>query len=255
MRQSCQLPVADCQFESVRRSRARATDNRSRASAFTLTEILIVIALIVLIIAIAVPALDLITGGRSIAGAENQISAYLGRARAEAIGIQEYRGVAFFVDPATERMTMAIVQYTPIATDPSDAIDLEPDTEQLPLPPGVGLHLIGDNTGAALYPYIEYGVIMFDAYGRVVSRDFEIQGTSNLGIQAPAIATAAPNVSELGFVLYDRQQFVTASQLTPPLPNVQDWDGNGTVDMADWLSQNGLPILVNRYNGTLVEGE
>ena len=78
---------------------------RRRARAFTLTELLIVIGLIVLVISLAVPAFKAMTGGRSIDAAQNQLSAVLGARRAEAIGLQKVRGVFFYLDPATERVT------------------------------------------------------------------------------------------------------------------------------------------------------
>src|SRR5205085_2377658 len=89
--------------------------------AFTLTELLIVIGLIVLMLALALPAFNAITGGRSIDGAQNQLSAFLGRARAEAIGLQEVRGVMFFIDPASQRVTAAIVRATEPKSPETDA--------------------------------------------------------------------------------------------------------------------------------------
>ncbi len=81
----------------------------SSPNGFTLTELLIVIALIVLLLAMAVPAFKFITGGRSIDGAQNIVSAMLGRARARAIETERDAGVAFYLDPVTGRSTMTIV--------------------------------------------------------------------------------------------------------------------------------------------------
>jgi prepilin-type N-terminal cleavage/methylation domain-containing protein len=80
---------------------------------FTLAELLIVIALIVLLVAMAVPAFNFITGSRSVDGAQNQIAAFLGRARSEAIGLQEVRGVFFFLDTRTDRVNMTLVRSVP----------------------------------------------------------------------------------------------------------------------------------------------
>jgi len=77
--------------------------------AFTLTEILIVIGIIVLMLALAVPAFNFITGSRSQNGAENVISAMLGRARSYAIQNNVDAGVIFFSDTVTSRTTMAVV--------------------------------------------------------------------------------------------------------------------------------------------------
>src|SRR4051794_31459798 len=76
---------------------------------FTLTEILIVIGLIVLMLGLAVPAFNLIRGSHSIEGAENQISAMISRARADALGLQTTCGVMFYIDTATNRVNVAEV--------------------------------------------------------------------------------------------------------------------------------------------------
>src|SRR4051812_37949817 len=81
--------------------------NRNRG--FSLTELLIVITLIVIVLALALPAFNFITGSKSTDAAQNQISAMLGRARNEAIGVQELRGVFFYLDPGTEQYTVALV--------------------------------------------------------------------------------------------------------------------------------------------------
>src|SRR4051812_33729001 len=81
-----------------------------RPHAFTLTEILVVLGVIVLMLAMAIPAFNFIAGGRSVEGATNQISAFLARARADAVGLQEVRGVMFYLDPATDRPTLAQVK-------------------------------------------------------------------------------------------------------------------------------------------------
>src|SRR4051812_40650541 len=70
----------------------------SARTAFTLTEIMVVIVVIVLLLALAVPALNLIRGTRSIEAAENQMAAMVGRARADAIGLQKPYGVLFFMN-------------------------------------------------------------------------------------------------------------------------------------------------------------
>jgi prepilin-type N-terminal cleavage/methylation domain-containing protein len=81
-----------------------------RRTAFTLIELLVVIGIIVLIVTLAIPAFNIITGGRSIDSAQNQVSAILGRARADAVGLQEERGVFFYQETAGGRVTAAIVR-------------------------------------------------------------------------------------------------------------------------------------------------
>src|SRR4051794_39017580 len=124
----------------------RSTSRRPAASAFTMAELLIVIALIVLLLGLAVPAFNLLSGGKSIEGATNQVSAALGRARAEAIGLQKLTGVMFFIDPKTDRRSMAIVQQ--VDRDASSGVDvwldLVDDTDFIPLPAGIGVQVVDD---------------------------------------------------------------------------------------------------------------
>src|SRR5437879_1693251 len=78
--------------------KSKIENRKSKISAFTLTEILIVIGIIVLLLALAVPTMRVLTGGRSVDAAENQLSAFLGRARGEAIALQQIRGVMLYKD-------------------------------------------------------------------------------------------------------------------------------------------------------------
>src|SRR4051812_25261958 len=89
---------------------ARRGLGRAARAGFTATEIMIVIAIMVLLLAMAVPAFNFITGSRSTGVAENLVSAMLGRGRAYAMSNNRQAGVAFFVNPATGRTTMALVE-------------------------------------------------------------------------------------------------------------------------------------------------
>ena len=82
---------------------------RRRRPAFTLIELMVVITLLVVFLGIALPVLRAITGSRSTEAARNVISAMLGRARNEALARHQLVGVALFVDPATNRSTLALV--------------------------------------------------------------------------------------------------------------------------------------------------
>jgi prepilin-type N-terminal cleavage/methylation domain-containing protein len=77
--------------------------------AFTLIEILVVLTIIILIALSAMPAMRFIMGSRSIEGTQNIAAAMIGRARSQALADGEQRGVFFFVDPVSDRTTMALV--------------------------------------------------------------------------------------------------------------------------------------------------
>jgi prepilin-type N-terminal cleavage/methylation domain-containing protein len=121
--------------------------------AFTLTELLIVMGIIVLVVAVAVPSFRAITGGRSVEAAQNQLAAFIQRARQEAIGVQEMRGVAFIMATDADRPTAVMVREVarPAPTSPGEFaavdvwLDVVSDRDAISLPAGVGFQMI-DNT-------------------------------------------------------------------------------------------------------------
>lgn len=314
---------------------SRAVRRSFRGRGFTLTELLIVIGLIVLIMALAVPAFRAMTGGRSVDAAFNQLSAVFGQARNEAIGLQEKRGVMFYIDPASGRVNCALVRDAgspppPPATQPPVPaevyLDLVPERDPLALPVGVGLQVVDNadvnDNGTPTDPsddtrrddgYLGYnpnlittstgirygGVILFDEYGRLVNKRFGFMigkrdptappnappvvtaiGELILGLkpgdnvpggryalvprqQMPGVAQEhlRPPRSQLGFVLYDAETFrnLDFTDGDPQLgdPNVGNYAGSGSREAKEeqWLDQNATPVLVNRYNGTLMRGE
>jgi len=296
--------------------------------AFTLTELLIVIGLIVLVIALAVPAFKAMSGGRSVDAAQNQLSAVLGAARAEAIGLQKVRGVFFYVDPRTERVNAAIVQESDYRPTPRDAppvspdyyLDLVPEHDPVALPVGVSLQGIdnADFTGPGVRKddgYIGFnpilpgfvggggsgaptpgravrfgGVILFDGFGRVINKFYgfhlgrdETSGSGRVVrptllaelmgyvptdvpphwcVPQQAVGGAGPMSKKppqslFGFVLYDAEPFRTLgfTDSDPEFdPSAGSYAGREKDEEA-WLDKNGIPVLINRYNGTLVRGE
>jgi type II secretory pathway pseudopilin PulG len=175
--------------------------------AFTLTEILIVIGIIVLLIALAVPAFSIITGGKSIEGATNQISAMLGRARAQAIGLQKPTGILFFIEPRSARVNVAIV----VATDgppsigttnqigdplPSVWLDLADDADFVALPPGVSTQTICDGPISNATPPVRAG----DGYLGFGTRGMTPTGNGN---DANVGATPIPGARFGGVILFD----------------------------------------------------
>jgi prepilin-type N-terminal cleavage/methylation domain-containing protein len=77
---------------------------------FTLIEMITVLTIIILVLAIAIPVWNALMGGTNLASAQNQISAFLANARADAIYNRRTTGVCFFIDPKTQRTAMAEVQ-------------------------------------------------------------------------------------------------------------------------------------------------
>lgn len=294
-----------------------------RRKAFSLAELLVVIALVVLILALALPAFNFITGSRSIDGATNVVSAFIGRARAEALDRGRVTGVMFYIDQASQRRGMILVgetvaKYTALGALVDNEyvdvyLDLLPDREPILLPLGIDVQTIDNgsrNASGLIAPYFDRylgfnaaiargtapqtsvgnasvpygGVILFDGAGRLVSLKYafrastgELEATANLtqmglfltGIdQAAGAPSATPDVmpkstatsvddadrfirSQLGVVLFEEQPFRNAGF------TLQDQEISGGNDFAEeaWLDENATPLLVNRYNGTLVKGQ
>lgn len=257
---------------------------RRRRSAFTLAEIMVVIVIIVLLLALAVPAFNLIRGSRSVEGAENQIAAVLGRARADAIGLQKPFGVMFFIEPTQDRVAVAEVYATDYPTGGTREVylDIVADSEYVIFAPGVMAQTLNnDSPGNNVNDrYIGYntvdnsnvevgGVILFGGDGQVISRTWGFRLTDSSGAQTrmaqllnlPAGKTlvdygpaAAPPTAALGFVLFDRESFKSTGNDGDPQVGAAAWTQAEAAEES-WIDDNATPLLVNRYNGTLVRGE
>lgn len=275
-----------------------STPHSSRRHAFSLTEILIVIALIVLMLALALPAFNFITGGRSIDGAMNGVSAFLSRARTEAVGVQEMRGVMFYLDPKTEREMMVLVKEVPAPTTGGVNGNVEVwldalDADHIPLPKGVGVELVNDNSAnpttsdvylgfkqlllspAPLTPPVVVvptsGVILFDAYGRLSSQRYGLKMQDNSTGTAQSTTMAKLIVSDADVTHYDNYPAASVTTNNVSLTsfafvvfdhelfkdkNFKDEDpAPANSLLANWLNDNATGVTINRYNGTLVKGE
>ena len=96
-----------------------ATSNKQLATSrpgFTLIEIITVLTIMIIVLAVAIPVWNVVTGGHSLAAAQNQIASTLATARADAMYNRQTIGIFFFVDPATGQVAMAEVQADPQAT-------------------------------------------------------------------------------------------------------------------------------------------
>lgn len=296
------------------------TTKRSRA--FTLVEMLVVISIIAVTSLIAVPLFRTLTGSRSTEAAHNQLAGLLGRARADAIGLQEIRGVAFFLDPETQRVQAIIVRQAQYPTNPPARaadlyLDYAPDREPLLLPEGVGVQMIDDSVldnagvrqndayigfnstvggfnGMPLSKQFTFGgVILFDGYGRVISKRYGfkffledgiggkslsglakawgmVMSPSYAGDVVPGDDTTYPR-SQFGFVAFNSEEYgatITGTgnvkdmyedpQITTtvePYTTTQAKTGMSELAEEAWLDANSIPQLVNRNNGTLLKGE
>ncbi len=271
-------------------------------SGFSLVEILIVIALIVLLLAMALPAFNFITGSHSTGGAENQISAMLARARTEAVGLQEPRGIMFYQDPVTQRVMIVLVKQvpTPIPAPGGLTVDYYIDTldeDHIALPRGVAVEVIRSGTtydakgvqnsdGFTGFNQFDTdhnnspdtiavgGFIMFDAFGRLASVRCGLAMKDNYGTMTamnklialknpdgtiPQLPHYQPLLrdSGVGVLIFDEDNYKGAmgqdalQDLTyQGIPYTAAQEGT----REKWIQDNAEPVLVNRYNGTLVKG-
>jgi len=137
------------------------------------------------------------------------------------------------------------------------------------------------------------GIILFDQGGRLVSRRYgfhvsraKVTGTKATGRELTDLgrlvfgenasppttdvignfragAEAVPR-TQFGFVLYDEESFrnLFSTPNDPYGEHDPQFTGGGQVGASSpegkeekWLDDNALPVLINRYNGTLIRGQ
>ncbi len=309
----------------------RSATGRASARAFTLAEMLIVISIIILFLAMALPAFNILSGSKSISGAENQVAAFVGRARAEALGVQAIRGVGFYENATTGRFGLAIVHQpftdpttlaafnpnatsysagtyvtyqpsntvlyyvakqnltgTPVSPPPvggddgnwaqtdANVIDATSDDDMLQLPAGVGAQLLnnctfqGSTTTRTSNGYVSYGAILFDGSGKLTSKPISICHSGIIGTRANLVTTATSGEnlpsssstqvvrSQVGLVLFDLNAYQGAGgslQYQGIFKGPAAAYPSAEAAQELWLDKNATPLLINRYNGTLVKGE
>jgi len=219
---------------------------------------MIVISIVVLLMAVAVPLFRALTGDRSIEQGTNLLSSLLAQTRNQAIGNHEARGLCFYYDQNTGRYVAEIVRYSDPVNNPT-RIDVVFGGEVYPLPPGIGvctgysptvrvysvpvtITLMGGlyGTGVVNYP----SVVMFDAEGQVLGASYWVDTLANGSVLGGKLGDAAgsaavPLSSQFVTQLFDREAFENCA-----------FTARGT-----WLDGNASPLIVNRYNGTLIKGE
>lgn len=186
---------------------------RARHTGFTLIELMVVICIAVLLLGMAAVTFRTLTGSRSTEAATNIVSAMVARARTDAIGAQDYRGVMFYLDQGTGRVGMVELKAVPSQPNFSAApaaflawglqnanvwLDLA-DTEPVLLPVGVGTHVVAGSSVGTRYvgfassfpfsgtPYTNRpgGCIMFDGNGRLALGQAGMVWMDNTGAMTP----------------------------------------------------------------------
>lgn len=260
-------------------------------SAFTLTELLITIGIIVIVLAVAVPAFNVLSGQRSLEGAQNQIAAELSLMRSRCQSAQREGGVVFYLDAATQRIMMRPVvarqaqpdtlNITPASRvenmEPVRIIDFLPESDPVLVPGGVAMQFLypgdlpgglstshrftgfnrlpGASNAAAAFG----GVILFDASGRIMVVPVWLHDPTgprsalaelfDVGNDTINQAIRGPVRSQIGLVLVDRAAFTGRFDLGEDLSAYTQADE----EEERWLTENGVLLLLNRYNGTFVQ--
>jgi prepilin-type N-terminal cleavage/methylation domain-containing protein len=273
-----QLAIGNRQFARLPNRRSPIANRKSQIantspSAFTLIELLVTLGIIVLILAIAIPAVNLLTGERSIEGAQNQIAAELSLARSRAQSLQREGGLLFYLDPASDRVGMRHVTASPRELNSTivRGLELMPETDPVLLPGGVTMQFlfVGDQPGGlqSEHRYTGFnrldednagarfgGVVLFDSQGRVlVTPTWPLVGTAAAELLGTDISSLAeypgPVRSLVGFVLVDRANFTGQFDVGEDLSKYEQ----GEQDEEEWLDENARLLLLNRYNGTFVQ--
>ncbi|HEV7301518.1 MAG TPA: prepilin-type N-terminal cleavage/methylation domain-containing protein [Tepidisphaeraceae bacterium] len=136
------------------------------------------------------------------------------------------------------------------------------------LQPGVGLQLVNDVQGEPNNndQFLRTGVIMFDAYGQLSTNAYSIETATPLALlmDASGIVTPVGTLPDLrthtAMMLYEREPFLNAPGTEEDVRFEIGTYGTATFaterdDEENWIANNGLLLLVNRYNGTLVRSE
>ena len=210
---------------------------------------------------------------------DHAVGEYVSQSSKAYVCVQNYTDDGTFVTPATDTTSAYWRQIDgaslPLPNGARVAIEAVPDSDRVMLPAGVDLRGAGDSTVNGIsYRYQLPCVILFDGKGQLsvqdyrILRGFDTSGNWRDGFLASQMertntsivggvdtaATIDPNPyiaaksianidasSQIGFTLFDYDQFKSR-----PTPTPSEYD---------WIETYGIPVLVNRYNGTLTRGQ
>lgn len=189
------MPTPLAQLERPASQRRTSRPSPGSMQGFTLVEMLVVMGIIILAITLAIPTIRALTGSKSQSVAENTISAFLARTRAEAIGLQQVQGVLFYIDPATQRVTLAQV-YDNADSNGVAYLDLVPDRDQLALPPGLRLFTILDAPPAG-------SPMISDLFQTSANPLFRYMGFNDVNTNSVAGSYLSNSTSLGGVILFD----------------------------------------------------
>lgn len=118
-------------------------------------------------------------------------------------------------------------------------------SERLLLPVGIAAAAVNLDASSPTTAYSDTGIIFFDENGMLTSRQVVIAKESDLYRQVEPNATGPGTLSasQIGLILFEDERFKSET------------DGQTVVQKQTWIADNGTPVLVNRYNGTVVKGE
>jgi hypothetical protein len=191
---------------------------------------MIVIFIFVVLLGLGAAGWQGLIRASSIDSAQNLAGAYLGRAREEAMGMREPRGVIFF--EAGDRMAMTMVYHDNPGGLPGQ-IEVLPGAETQYLPAGVGATFPTTSSPRYTLP----GVMLFDGLGQLYVRDYEVNPNGKLA----ALMRLSGPLS--GYSHFGATLFASAKYEQQPVENRERW-----------LDERGRALFPNRYSGTLSRG-
>ncbi len=132
------------------------------------------------------------------------------------------------------------------------------------LPRGVAAQVVVDTEGSnSVDRYVRTGLILFDPQGRIDKRLYSIRHDMPLGEKMGLNTDLGDGLrlySGLGVAVYDREAFIgeqrTEGDVKPLIPHLDSPGGYSPEerDEENWLDNNATLYMVNRTNGTLLEG-